>query len=435
MPNVGVLNLNTPRPANQALGQSIGQYLDLAGDREVERRDSAALEKIYNKYRGDQDMIQKTFQAIQTNPEISNHRKVSATKDLLDMERFNTERIKATEKQIKNQVNKDELKQALIEDGYPDWEADLYVNSTPGVQQRMAAQHIDLKSRGARVPLKQQVSNQQSPNQQPVNVKPENNSPESANPNSAKELPVEEQEPEWPEIPLPPNTTPKEQEDFRKANQKENNKILAETRKKTDAIRGIGVRLNLLSQYSPKVPDGAGRIIIDPNTGEPYPEASLAKLVNKETQAFVKTLNDFLSEAKNYFGGRVTNFDVQAFKSRLPGLLNTEQGRRLIIKQMQLINDLESVHAKTEEDALKHYGRNASYSDIVKIADNKVIEKEKEIIDKINVLVDASNYMDQMAKNPTKYKDTTLMQDDEGKFRAVKNSSIDQKKKLEWQIY
>ena len=103
MPNVGVMNLNRPQVAEQALGQSIGQYLDLAGDREVERRDSKALEDIYNKYRGDQDMIQKTFQAIQTNPEISNHKKVSATKDLLDMERFNSQQQKDTITRLEKQ--------------------------------------------------------------------------------------------------------------------------------------------------------------------------------------------------------------------------------------------------------------------------------------------------------------------------------------------
>ena len=52
-------------------------------------------------------------------------------------------------------------------------------------------------------------------------------------------------------------------------------------------------------------------------------------------QQYIKTLNDFISQAKNFFGARVTNFDLQSFKSRLPSLLNTEEGRRAIIEQMR----------------------------------------------------------------------------------------------------
>lgn len=425
MPNVGVLNLNTPRPANQALGQSIGQYLDLAGDREVERRDSAALEKIYNKYRGDQDMIQKTFQAIQTNPEISNHKKVSATKDLLDLEKYNVERIKATKKDLDDSLEKKDLYQALLEDDYPEHEAKLYINSPPGVQQRLTQQHNELKSRGLRGKNKSNPTN----NQVNADVNPVENS-------DSAQLDIDTPEEEWPEIPLPENTTFAEQEKFKAKNQTENNKALVKAREKSGAVKGIKVRLSLLNQYSEKLPKNMGRIIIDPDTGELQPLASLAGVANKETQAYVKTLNDFLSEAKNYFGGRVTNFDVQAFKSRLPGLLNTEEGRRLILKQMELINELEAAHVEGEEEALKHYGRNASYSDIVKIADKRVAKKEANIIDRINDLEAASNYMDLMAKNPTKFKDTVLMRDTEtGKFKAVDKSKVAQRKEEGWQVY
>jgi hypothetical protein len=142
-----------------------------------------------------------------------------------------------------------------------------------------------------------------------------------------------------------------------------------------------------------------------------------------------------LIDAKAYFGNRVTNFDVQAFKSRLPTLLNTGDGRRLIIKQMQLMNDLESLHGTTLEDGLKAYGRDASYSDILSVADQKVAGREKVIIKKINNLDTASNYMDQMAKNPAKFKDTVLMQDPKENFKAMPKDKVNTAISRGWEIY
>ena len=84
------------------------------------------------------------------------------------------------------------------------------------------------------------------------------------------------------------------------------------------------------------------------------------------------------------------------------------------------MNDLEDLHGVTLEDGLKSYGRDASYSDILSVVDEKVAGKEQEIIQKINDLDTASNYMDQMAKNPGKFKDTVLMQrTEDGKFMAM----------------
>ncbi len=239
---------------------------------------------------------------------------------------------------------------------------------------------------------------------------------------------------EWPDLPAPPNTTSAEKEKWRDKNQTFNNKLLKETKDKHKANQSAAIRYNRLTELneSKKLPEGIGRVIINPNTGEPYAVASLLGLVNKETQDFTKTLNDFLIDAKTYFGGRITNFDLQAFKSRLPSLLNTADGRRLIIEQMKGLQELQTVHDDTLESALKHYGRNASYSDIQRIADEKTEAKEGEIIEKINNLDKASAYMDVMASNP-KYKDTILMQNSKtGKFKAYRPSEVNEAKSHGW---
>jgi hypothetical protein len=245
----------------------------------------------------------------------------------------------------------------------------------------------------------------------------------------------EKPKPEWPEVQAPSQTTFAEKEKWRDKNQTFNSKLLKETKDKTKSHTNALIRYNRLNQLNEgkKLPSGMGRLVIDPETGEPRAIASLLGLVNKETQDFVKTMNDFLVDAKTYFGSRVTNFDVQAFKSRLPTLLNTDDGRRLIINQMKLMEDLQILHDKTLEDGLKHYGRNASYSDIQKIVDEKTSVKEEQIINKINNLDKATNYMELMANNP-KFKDTTLMHNSKtDKFRAFSPSELNEAKSKGWE--
>lgn len=239
---------------------------------------------------------------------------------------------------------------------------------------------------------------------------------------------------EWPKVEPPPESTAKERNAWRQKNQSFNNKELKEAKGKSNTLQKEKISLGRLSDIndSGKLPEGLSRIIIDPATGDIRPLAALTGIANKETQAFVKTVNDFLSGAQKYFGGKVSNFEVGTFKSRLPTLLNTEDGRRLIIEQMKLLNDLEGVHITTLEDGLKHYGYNASYSDIQRIVDDKVIFKEEEIIQKINNIDQATRLMDVMAHEP-KYKDTKLFQDPEtGKFKAFRKEDIPKVKKRGW---
>lgn len=276
----------------------------------------------------------------------------------------------------------------------------------------------------------EQPSQQVPGNQAGRGVDQDNELPLQSEENIATIEQTEKKPKEWPEISAPPETTPAEREKWRDKNQTFNNKLLKETKEKAKSHTNSLIRYNRLTALnnSKKLPQGMGRLVINPETGEPYGVASLLGLVNKETQDFVKTMNDFLVDAKSYFGSRVTNFDVQAFKSRLPTLLNTEEGRRMIVEQMKLMEQLQIVHDTELENGLKHYGRNANYSDILNVVDEKTQKKEEQIIGKINNLDQASSYLDLMANDP-KFKDTVLMQSPQGKFKAVpKNKVLDAEK-------
>jgi hypothetical protein len=75
-----------------------------------------------------------------------------------------------------------------------------------------------------------------------------------------------------------------------------------------------------------------------------------------EAQRFVKTLNEFSANAKDTYGSRVTNFDLQQYLKRFPTLLNSEEGRRQIIEQMKIVNEINSVYYKNLQDVFSKAG-------------------------------------------------------------------------------
>jgi hypothetical protein len=177
-------------------------------------------------------------------------------------------------------------------------------------------------------------------------------------------------------------------------------------------------------------------LIIDPETGDIRPTAQLLGIQNPQTELYVKNLKQWLKGAKEYFGARVTNFDVTSFMAQLPSLLNSEQGRRLILKQMKYVNNLESIHNNTMNEALKKYGRSANYSQISDITDKKVATKEEDLMGKINNLVLASKDIELMAQNPDKFRNHVLMQTSKGEFRAVPKDRVEfLKKEKKWRDF
>jgi len=356
-----------------------------------------------------------------------------ATRKAKAQEDIAREKIKVSDK-TQSQVEDDVLRKALKADGMPDYQIDQYLRETPGVRQRIIAEHNELKSRGIRQPLSQttqpaQEAIEKKPVEEIVVEQPIEEVVQEPVRQEIKGIPKVEIEPvkekEWPTIATPSNITPKEQERWRDKNQTTNTKELKELREKGSSHKKELASYGILKQLndSKKLPSGLSSLILDPTTGDPYPLAAILGQVNTETQQFTKTLNDFLSGAKNYFGGRVTNFDIQQFKSRLPGLLNTDSGRRVIIEQMKLMTELQSVGENELYNAIKHYGRDASLIDIQRVVDEKVASREEELLRKINKVTQAAEYLDKQVNDP-RLKGTVLMETPDGTFRNVREIDV-----------
>lgn len=148
--------------------------------------------------------------------------------------------------------------------------------------------------------------------------------------------------------------------------------LMQESQKRKHAFDTIGEELKTLEQLSPQI-SGFERLNINPMTGD----LLIPALASPEAQQFVKTINDFTIQAKDSYGARVTNFDLNQFMRRLPTLANSEEGRRRILEQMSIINNLNKMYEQSLHDVFDQYGglRNIDYDRASEIAYNK-FEKE-----------------------------------------------------------
>jgi hypothetical protein len=65
-----------------------------------------------------------------------------------------------------------------------------------------------------------------------------------------------------------------------------------------------------------------------------------AAFYHPDAQEFEKLTNDFLKDAKEIFGSRLTNFDVESFLKTVPSLIQTDVGKKRVIRNLRLLNDV-----------------------------------------------------------------------------------------------
>jgi hypothetical protein len=190
---------------------------------------------------------------------------------------------------------------------------------------------------------------------------------------------------EWPEITMsyPKDIKIGDKRQYEKMYRDENSDIYGESKTKTKFAKEEKNSLNILDSLSDDIPGGMSRFFIKPD-GSIRPLAQTLGLVPRQAQRFVKTVNDFTTKAKDSYGSRVTNFDLQQFMSRLPTLMNSKDGRKAIIKQMQITNRLNNLYYKTLKQAYENYGLDVPQEKIEKVVQEKIKSKEKELKNQYN---------------------------------------------------
>ncbi len=151
--------------------------------------------------------------------------------------------------------------------------------------------------------------------------------------------------------------------------------------KNSDSVRALhseGQSINLLQDLnsSGKVGEGVHNLNINPFNGE----LIIPKFATPEEQLFVKTVNDFTVKAKESFGARVSNFELDRFMQRLPTLANSKEGRALILRQMDIINQSAQLEKKALQEVFDEYGvRNIDFVEAERIARNRTKDRQKEL--------------------------------------------------------
>ncbi len=162
---------------------------------------------------------------------------------------------------------------------------------------------------------------------------------------------------QWPDfIEAPKGSSPKDWRDERKDWRKENSPVFLENKIRLNNDKKDALAIKRLEAINSKLPKGLGRLIINPETGEPYGLAQLVGKVPAEVQEFEKIRAQFQNRAKDAFGSRVTNFDLVSYMKQFPGLLNTEEGRRRIINMIRINNELDSLYNNALDKVYKKYG-------------------------------------------------------------------------------
>lgn len=75
-----------------------------------------------------------------------------------------------------------------------------------------------------------------------------------------------------------------------------------------------------------------------------------------ETQEYDKLTQEFIKGAKNIFGSRITDADLNAFMRLLPDLSKDREGKRRVIHNMRLTNEAAKIKSKIMDDIIKQNG-------------------------------------------------------------------------------
>ena len=213
-----------------------------------------------------------------------------------------------------------------------------------------------------------------------------------------EEMPQEEKaekpEREFPEYQLPTEgQTPKETIAFQKELRGYNDPIFKESIKSAKTAKEDLKSFKDLEKLSGKIPQGLSRFFYD-KEGNIRPLAQTLKAVPPEAEEYVKIINNFTSRAKDSYGSRVTNFDLQQFMRRLPTLANSPEGRKLIIDRMRITSEADEAVNNALKDVYRHYGMGKiTPEDALNIAEqiaeqrlNEVRQQAEQLDEQMNIL-------------------------------------------------
>lgn len=238
-----------------------------------------------------------------------------------------------------------------------------YMNMDPGTRTQFINQLVEQRQRGTGPYAQQQVAGPETGIEPKVPGKP------------GDEFALPEQD----KLGTFQGLTPSEKFKRQETLGKENLDLWADAQKRMETIESESklIKRNIQINQADKLPSGAGRWNV-------YKGELIFPLLSKhpEAEEYVKNVNSFLKGAKDIFGSRITDFDLQAFKSMLPTLSNTKDGRSLILETMQIVNELEGLKKGALLKVYNKYGRRNIEPERAAELAKQMVAKEKAKLDR-----------------------------------------------------
>lgn len=267
-------------------------------------------------------------------------------RQIKEKEKTEALRIKAKESQAKSSAGKN-IYDALVKSGYPEETAKLWQlqmeNAPTGGQSDVIKNVNDLIRRS------KQGKGLGAEPETKAEAKPTIDVPGV----DLGTLPLD-----FPELPEPVGMTPSDIVKQNEYREKTNIPLYTETVDRLNALddefREVK-HLQDLNEIPGVLPSGKERWNVNWDTGD----LRVKTLSTPEAQDYVKTIARMARRAKDFFPGRVTNFDLDQFKAGFPTLANSEEGRRLIAQQLALGNRIAYLKDETYKAAMDHYGSGA----------------------------------------------------------------------------
>lgn len=174
------------------------------------------------------------------------------------------------------------------------------------------------------------------------------------------------------------NLTPRETTTFRRDLAKNNQSYFKNDLQNYGRLKEQDRDLKVLQKLnnSNKLPSGLARLNVNNETGS----LRIPFLASNEAQQYVKTLNRFFDGLKNTFGARITNLDVNLYAQRLPGLANSQEARTAILRQMDLVNQMNQIYYGKVRELYNKYRDRLSEAQIETLAERET----KSQIDALN---------------------------------------------------
>jgi hypothetical protein len=111
-------------------------------------------------------------------------------------------------------------------------------------------------------------------------------------------------------------------------------------------------------------------------------------LMDPASEEFVKIRNSWLRDAKKYFGARVTNFELDQFLKTIPDLMQSPEGRKRVIANLERLNKIDMYRQKAidkvinENNGIPPYNLSMKVNQRMEKYYNKAYEQFKKDLEK-----------------------------------------------------